>query len=359
MDKEILNALEEFKAAHTEHVDKVTERYDQLSGDILARLETVEMAVPRPGIASDPKAKAFTAYLRHGFDAIGDDHRSNLTVSSDTSAGYLAPDTFEAMIVKDIVQHSPVRQYATVTTISTGGVTMPRLDGRPTAHWVEETEDRTETDLFYGQISIPAHEAACYVDISVKLIEDAAVNIEAEIAAEFGVEFGRLENEAYLLGDGFKKPKGLLTEDLTKVKSGAAATLTADGLIDLNTALPSPYARNAIWAMNRNTMGKVRKLKSGDGQYLWQEGLSAGNPPTILGRPVVEFPDLPDVGAGTLPIIFGDFTGYRIVDRVGLSLLRDPFTRASKGQVRIHARRRTGGGMLIKNKFVAQEVGTA
>ncbi len=353
MDPELQKALNYLGEQHQAALDIANGEVTKLQ----ERLDAMELAGQRPRLShTSPADKAIMAYLRHGHDAMGDEHRNNLAVSPDTGGGYLAPDSFEAQIIKDIVQLSPVRQFATVTTISTGGVTMPRLNGRPTAHWVEETEERTETDMDYGQVSIPAHEAAAWIDVSVKLIEDAAVNIEGEIASEFGVEFARLENEAFISGDGFKRPKGFLTEDITKVKTGAATALTADGIIDLYHALPSPYAGMAIWGMNRDTMGKVRKLKTSEGSYLWQEALSAGNPPTILGRPVVEFPDLPNVGAGTFPIVFGDFSGYRIVDRVGLTLLRDPYTRASKGQIRIYARRRTGGGMLIKNKFRLHEV---
>lgn len=356
MDDELKAALAELTSNTAGAVKDAAARYD----DLAARLDGIELAGQRPGLGSGQKPidKAMAAYLRHGFDAIGEDHRANLAVSPDTGGGYLTSgSTLELEILKEISEHSPIRQYANVKAISSGGVTIPKLTGKPTGSWVGEEETRTAADMTYGQASIVVHEAACYVDVSVKLIEDAAFNIEAEVAEEVGQAFGRMESAAFTDGDGFKKPKGFLTESITKVKSGNATALTADAIIDLYHALPSAYARNAIFGMNRQTMGTVRKMKDGSGQYLWQPALSSDQPPTILGRPVVEFADQPNVGAGLLPIVFGDFSGYRILDRVGISLLRDPYTRATNGQVRIHARRRVGGAAVQLDKFRLQEVG--
>lgn len=365
MDPELEKALSHLNDNTDKVIDKANKALadaETLHADINARMEAMEIAGQRPGFNGqrNAKDKAFAAYLRHGPDAIGDEHRSNLAVSPDTGGGYLTEGTvLEREILKEIAEHSPIRQYANVKSIAAGGVTLPKLTGRPTGYWVGENEERTGTDLSYGQASIEAHEASCYVDISQKLIEDSVFDIEAEVAEEIGTEFARLEAIAFTSGNGFKRPKGYLTEDgIARVKSGGATSLTADGLVDLYHALPSAYARNAIWGMNRKTMGAARKLKTGDGTYLWQESLQAGTPSTILGRPVVEFPDQPDVGAGFLPIVFGDFSGYRVLDRVGFSLLRDPYTQAHKGNIRIIARRRVGGAAVQLDKFRFQEVGT-
>jgi HK97 family phage major capsid protein len=131
------------------------------------------------------------------------------------------------------------------------------------------------------------------------------------------------------------------------VPGGDASNLTADGLIDLFHSLPPAYRNVGAWMMNSKTVGAVRKLKSSTGNYLWVDSLVAGNPPTILSRPVIEAVDMPDIGANAFPIVFGDFnSGYRIYDRIGLTILRDPFTQATNGLVRFHARRRVGGDVV-------------
>ena len=136
--------------------------------------------------------------------------------------------------------------------------------------------------------------------------------------------------------------------------NGHATNLSTDKLIELLYALPAAYrnAAGARWAMNGNTLAAVRKLKNGTtGEYIWQPALVAGQPETLLGKPVMEMVDLPDIGDGNFPIIFGDFSAYRIVDRLALSILSDPYTQARKGVTRIHATRRTGGRVLQAARF--------
>lgn len=345
MDPELKAALDELNRSYGAAVDM--NKADIAT--ILERMDAIELGNQR--IRTDaitPARAAFSAYLRHGRDGIDDDLRANLVVSDDTAGGYItAPDTFMTEIVKNLVEFSPIRQFATVTTISTSGVKLPRQTTRPAAYWVEEVEDRTETNLAYGQLSIPMHEAATFVDVSQQLLEDAAVNVEAEVGSELAIAFAKLEADAHLTGDGVKKPKGILSDDsVTDVATGTAATITADSLIDLYHAVPSMYAKRGTWLANRNTLASIRKLKSGDGAYLWQDSLQASTPPTLLGRPIVEDPDMPEIGAGLRPLMFGDISNYRIFDRVNLSLLRDPYTQAGNGLVRIRARRRTGGAVV-------------
>jgi HK97 family phage major capsid protein len=113
-------------------------------------------------------------------------------------------------------------------------------------------------------------------------------------------------------------------------------------------SLPAYYRNRSSWMMNGTTLATVRKLKDGQGNYLWQPSFQAGQPETLLGRPVVEAVDMPDLASGTFPIAFGDFaTAYRIYDRVALSVMRDPYSLATRGLVRFHARRRVGGGVVM------------
>lgn len=316
--------------------------------------ERIEGKLRRPGAApeaADPaklEAKAFGGFLRHGREALPADEVKTLRVSEDTAGGYLAPEQFTAQVIKGIVEFSPMRQAARVGSTAAGSVLLPKRTGQPTAAWVDELEDRAATESNYGQLEIHVHEAACYVDVSQRLLEDAAVNIEAEIASDLAEEFGRLEGVAFVKGDGLKKPIGFMQNaSIAETANGHAADLSADALITLLYGMKSAYRNRGAWMMNGATLATVRKLKDGQNNYLWQPSYQAGQPETILGRPVIEAVDMDDIAADAFPIAFGDFaTAYRIYDRVALSVMRDPYSQATKGVIRFHARRRVGGDVV-------------
>ncbi|MER9820291.1 phage major capsid protein [Mesorhizobium sp. M0129] len=329
-----------------------------------ARLDGMETRLNRPAIikgANDNEPsierKAFKSFLKYGPERMPGEETKSLVISDDTRGGYLAPAEFQAEVIKNIVQFSPVRQAARVGATASSSVILPKRTGTPTASWVGETETRQSTESAYGQIEIPVNEAACYVDVSLQLLEDAAVNVESEVAMDLAEEFGRLEAVAFVNGDGFKKPTGFMTDaGIPFTVSGSAATIadadgTADGLINLMYALKPAYRANGVWMANGTTIAYLRKLKDTTKQYIWQQGVQAGEPSTLLGRPLVEAPDMPDVAAGTFPIIFGDFTRYRIYDRVAMSILRDPYSQATSGKVRFHARRRVGAANTQAEAF--------
>jgi HK97 family phage major capsid protein len=194
---------------------------------------------------------------------------------------------------------------------------------------------------------------ACYVDVSQRLLEDAAVNVESEVASDLSEEFGRLEGLGFSQGDGVKKPIGIMeAAGVAYTATGNASTLgtaPADTLIDVFYSLPAYYRNRGVWLMNSKTIAAVRKLKDGStGAYLWQPGLAQGDPATILGRPLIEDPTMDDIGSAAEPILFGSVSdAYRIYDRLNLSIMRDPYSQATSGVVRFHARRRTGGALVL------------
>ncbi|MDD2869739.1 phage major capsid protein [Neomegalonema sp.] len=351
-DEDRIGAVEETVAG----IDARLTALEGNMGDIAKSAARIEQKLARPGViaqkAEDPGAteiKAFGAYARHG-DAAGVELK-NLTLAG--TGGYLAPPDFVKEVVKNLVEFSPVRQHARVISIGAAEARMPKRTGTLTAAWVSETGDQTSTEPAYGEIALTPHEAACFVDVSNALLEDNQYNLQGELAADFAEEFGRLEGLAFVSGSGVGQPAGILADaDIEAVESGVANAITADSLIDLFHDLPGFYAANAVWGMNRSTIGVVRKLKNTGGDYLWRDTLSDGNPPTILGRPVIELPDMPDIAADATPILFGDLKqGYRIVDRLALSVMRDPYSVATKGQTRFHARRRVGGAVIKPEAF--------
>jgi len=322
------------------------------------RMDKIEARAGRAGVAAgggdDDQAavetRAFTAFVRRGREAMGADEVRSLTVADDTSGGYLAPSDFRAQVIKGIGEISPIRQHATVTSTAAGELVMPKLTGRPTAVWVGETEDRSSTEPTFGQITIPAHEASVYIDVSQKLLEDSAINVASELSAMLATEYARLEGVAFVSGNGVGKPRGVMAHgDLPSMKNGSTSALDADKLIALMYAITAAYRSRAKWFMNGSTIAAVRSLKSStSGEYLFKESLADGVPPTLLGKPVIEVSDMDDATSGKLPILFGDMAAaYRVVDRVGLSLLRDPYTQATSGLVRFHSRRRVGADLVL------------
>jgi HK97 family phage major capsid protein len=334
------------------------------------RIAALETRLSRPNVQTEQRSettieqRAFNSFLRFGHTNLTADEQRALTVSTDAAGGFITPDNFVAEMLRNVVQFSPVRQYARVMNVAGANVRMPKRTGTMTAAWVAETADRTGTQPAYGEVDLTPFEAACYVDVSNQLLEDSAFNLESELAFDAAEEFGRLEGVAFVSGDGTGKPKGILADTgIATVVSGHASTLgttPADKLIDLFYKLAPAYRANSTWAINSTVLASIRKLKDSQGNFLWQPGIALGQPETILGRPVAEMPDMPDVAADALPILIGDFSqGYRIVDRVSLAILRDPFTMATKGQTRFHMRRRVGGGTVKADAFKALKIAAA
>ena len=239
-----------------------------------------------------------------------------------------------AKLTKTSCNSSPVRQAARVGATSSGSVIVPRRTGRPTAAWVGETETRSATESAYGQVEIPIDEIACYVDVSNKLLEDAAVDVAAEVAFDLAEEFGRAEGEAFISGNGVKKPLGLLNDTgLSFTVSGTAAVIAdadggANGLIDLFYALAPFYRQRGVFMANGKTIAALRKLKDGQKQYLWQPSIAVGTAGNV-SRPSDRRGGGPARHRrGHVPVLFGDFaSAFRIYDRITLSLLRDPYRR--------------------------------
>ncbi len=354
------------EARYADLEKKIVDRVASEVRGLNDRLAQVETRANRPGGVSAPspesdlERRSFTNFVRRGIERMDAEEVRALTVATDASAGYLAPDAYGAEIIKKLVEFSPIRQYARVIGISSPSIKYPRRLTGPTATWTEESATSTESTPTYEQIGLTPYELRTFIDVSQALLEDNAYNLESELVSDLAEAFGVAEGEAFVTGDGDGKPKGLLgATGLTEVTTGAATTLgtrPSDTLIGVYHSLPSAHAQRAVWLMNRTTLGELRQIKDDNGRYLLVDPISQGMPMTILGRPVVEAVDMPDVDAGAVPIIFGDLQGYRIVDRVSFSLLRDPYSQATKGNVRLHARRRVGGDVTHTDRFIKVKV---
>lgn len=303
--------------------------------------------------------KAYPLFLRKYTDKqqnLTPEQMKALSVGIDPEGGYLVTPVMLDIIIKKIYEYDIVRQLCDVQTISTDALEFLTDYDEADAGWVGENETRSETDTpKIGMRRIPVHEMYAQPKISQKLLEDASIDPEVWIAGKIGDKFRRLEGAAFVSGDGINKPRGFLTYDdgtdlgssqIEQVASGAAAAFTTDGLIDLLFSLLEEYAMNGTFLCNRLALRDVMKLKDGDGQYIWRPGLTEGAPSTLLGRPIRTSTTMPVVAASALAMAFADWQeAYMIVDRLGISTLRDPYT--AKPHVLYYTRKRVGGD--VKN----------
>lgn len=355
----VTKALESFQAT----VDGRLKALETKSGDskLTDRLSALEAKMNRPGhgaVANDLEKKSFETFLRTGPDALNDLEKKGLVVTGNTA---LTPPEFGQEVLKLLRQFSPIRQFARVVTVGAAQIQYPRRTGSTAATWVDDTADRTESEPSYEGVNITPYEAATYTDVSNQLLEDNAYNLEGELASDLAELFGIAEGTAFVTGNGTGKPKGLMAAaGIQTVITGAAANFPAsnpaDVLIGMFHKLPNLHAQNGVWLMNRNTLGTIRQFKDAQGRYIVLDGLSQGAPVTLLGRPIVEAVDMADIGANAFPILFGDLQGYRIVDRISFQMLRDPFSMATKGQTRFHARKRVGADVTHPDRFVKLKV---
>jgi HK97 family phage major capsid protein len=340
---------------------KAVETKASASDKLTDRLDKLEAKLNRPAAGNESDAdgeierKAFNSYLRHG-DRVSQDEIKTLTVSGDPQGGYLAPAETSTEFIRDLVEFSPIRALATVRPTSAPSVSYPKRTGVTNAKWKGETQASEGSEPTFGQIEIPTREVNTYVDISNQLLADSAGVAEAEVRLALAEDFGKKEGLAFVKGVGPLAPEGLLSNaDVLHTASGQAATLgandaaVADLLISHFYSLQAGYRSRGTWLMNGTTLAAIRKLKSEGsfGMYLWQPAYAAGAPETILGRPVIEVPDMDSIGANAVPILFGDVaSAYRIIDRLALSILVNPYIQATNGITRIHATRRVGAAVV-------------
>lgn len=305
---------------------------------------------------------AFDAYLRKGDKAINRDYQNAMSVGSDPDGGYwVTPDT-TGRIATLVYESSPMRQVANVVTIGTDALEGTNdLDEDGSGGWVGEAASRGDTTTpQIGMWRIPVHEQFSQPKITQKLLDDSFFNVESWLSDKVASKLSRVENTAFITGDGVGKPRGFLTyaagtpskatwDVIQQTNSGAAGAFAAtdpgDALIDLVFSLKSAYRQGASWMMSRGTLAESRKLKDGQGNYMWQPNFGETAGANLLGFPIVEAEDMPAIAADSFSIAFGNMNlGYQIVDRIGIRVLRDPFT--DKPYIKFYTTKRVGGDVV-------------
>jgi HK97 family phage major capsid protein len=380
---EMMRAFEEFKDANDQKIaekrsgdvvleEKLT-RLDNVLTTQGQRLDAVELKQARPALdtgktetGKDNQAaleykSAFENYVRSGESAnLRTLELKALSVGSNPDGGFVVTPEIEQQIGERLLSISPIRSLASQRTISTNVYKKPMMTAGPGAGWVGETDPRTQTATpTLDALSFPAMELYAMPAATKTLLEDAAVDIEAWLAGEVEQVFAAQEGTAFVSGDGNNKPKGFLSYTTvangswtwgnigyiaSSVAGGFPATNQSDVLIDLIYAVRAGYRQNAVFLMNRKTQSVIRKFKDSTGNYLWQPPATPGSKASLMGFPLYDVEDMPDISAGSLSIAFGDFArGYLVVDRAGVTVLRDPYT--AKPYVLFYTTKRVGGGI--------------
>lgn len=344
--------------------------------EVKSRLEKVSRAAARPALdgaapVSSVEVKSFVdGYLRLGRET----EMKSLSGVVAADGGYAVPREIDALISAQLKKLSPIRSIAQVVQVGSAGYRKLITTSGVASGWVSETGTRPETQTpKFAEIVPPSGELYANPAASQAMLDDAAFNLEDWLASEVASEFARAEGAAYVSGTGTNQPKGFLaattaaTADATRafgtlqhIVSGNAAGFDAAPelkLIDLVHSLKSGHRQGAVFVMNSATLSVVRKLKAADGSFLWQPGIMEGQPARLLGYPVIEAEDMPDVAANALPIAFGNFrNGYLITERTATSILRDPYT--NKPFVHFYATKRVGGQVLDSDAIKLLKIST-
>jgi len=306
------------------------------------------------------KGEDYTDYLRRTEKA-DDEARTlalkTMSVNSDPDGGYLVIPTLGGTITTLVRETSPMRQLASVQTISSDSLEYMLDNDEASAGWVGETQARPETNTpRLSKLVIPVNEIYAMPKATQKLIDDAAVDIEAWLAAKVAQKFARMENTAFMSGDGVLQPRGILTytagtsigsQQIEQIVSGSASAFGYDGLVNLQSALKEEYQGNASWLVNRLGFGNLLLLKDGNGTPIFnmQYDMRIGLQRSVLGAPLYFATDMPTVATNALAAAYGDFkAAYQIVDRTGIRILRDPFT--DKPFVKFYTTKRVGGAVV-------------
>jgi HK97 family phage major capsid protein len=305
----------------------------------------------KTGRASDEYRKAFWNAMRtRAGEGLDTTIRNALQIGTDTEGGYLVPDEFERTLVEALEEENIFRSLANVITTSTGDRKIPVVASKGTASWVDEEGTIPDSDDSFNQVSIGAYKLGTLIKVSEELLNDSVFNLESYISKEFARRIGNKEEEAFFTGDGSGKPTGILAATggaQLGVTSAGATAITFDEVLDLFYSLKAPYRNKAVFMMNDATVKAIRKLKDGQGQYLWQPSLQAGTPDTILNRPIYTSAYVPAIASAAKTIVFGDLSYYWVADRQGRVFKRLNELYAVTGQVGFVATQRVDGKLIL------------
>lgn len=309
----------------------------------------------KTGRATDEYKRAFWNSMRNKNSY---EIQNALSIGTDSEGGYLVPDEYEKKLVEALEDEVFFRSLATVIKTSSGDRKIPIVTSKGEAAWIDEGGQFPESDDSFGQTSIGAHKLATMIKVSDELLNDSVFNIEQYISKEFGRRIGTKEEEAFFIGDGTGKPIGIFnkTGGADIGVTAATTSITFDDVMDLYYSLRAPYRNKATWLLNDSTVKAIRKLKDGNGNYIWQPSVREGEPDRILNRPYRTSIYVPELAAGNRVMAFGDYSYYWIADRQGRSFKRLNELFATTGQVGFLASERVDGKLILSEAIKTLDV---
>lgn len=309
----------------------------------------------KTGRATEEYKRAFWNGMRN---RISYDVQNALSIGTDSEGGYLVPDEYEKKLVESLQDEVFFRSLATVIRTSSGDRKIPIVTSKGEAAWIDEEGQFPESDDSFGQTSIGAYKLATMIKVSDELLNDSVFNIEQYISKEFGRRIGAKEEEAFFVGDGQGKPIGLFntTGGAETGVTAATVSITFDDVMDLYYSLRAPYRNKASWLLNDSTVKAIRKLKDGNGNYIWQPSVREGEPDRILNRPYRTSIYVPELAEGKRVMAFGDYSYYWIADRQGRSFKRLNELYAATGQVGFLACERVDGKLILSEAVKTLDV---
>ncbi len=294
--------------------------------------------------------------MREGRGALYADEIRTLTIGSDPSMGFAVPDSFETQLVQALDDANIMRSLCKVIKTASDRK-IPIVTGNTTAYWINEEGSYTASDVTLGQKTLGAHKLGVLTLASEELVHDNSFNLSAFISDDFGKAMGDKEEDAFINGDGVEKPSGILLDAELGVTAAATTAITSNELIDLVHSLGRPYRKRASFLMSDDALKLIRKLKDGNGRYIFEESLQVDVPSTLLGRPIHVSDSVPAPTAGNKAILFGDFSYYWIADRQGryFQELRELY--AATGQIGYRGNQRIDGKLVLPEamKYLAMK----
>lgn len=316
-------------------------------------------AKPKTGRASDTYRADMLKALRSNFRNVS----NVLQEGVDADGGYLVPEEYDTRLIQSLTEENILRKLG--TTITTSGERKINIAANtPAAAWIDEGEALTFGDATFSQINLDAHKLHVAVKVTEELLYDNAFGLENYIITQFAKALANAEEDAFFNGDGEGKPLGIFADKgggEIGVTAASATAITADEIINLVYSLKRPYRKNAKFIMNDNTVAVLRKLKDGNGAYLWQPSMQAGEADRLFGYPVLTSPYVPTIAAGKPVIAFGDFSYYNIGDRGTRSFAELKELFAGNGMIGFVAKERVDGKLILPEavKILKMKAGTS
>ena len=354
------------KDNYLDEADKLEERINDLKE--LQEREKREFEAQLDDEGREEKKDGYTQiyekYIRRGFENLTRDETRKLreiraqSVANATKGGYLVPEEWANTIIEKLPENNVMRMLATVDSTSVE-TNIPLSSSKPEFGWIDEEGTYPETDEEFGQKSVDAWKSGGIIKVSEELLLDNQYNLQGRISNNFSQAAGDIQEEAYINGNGVKKPRGILLDaDAGVADAGGTAGFDADDVLDLIYSVKRGYRRNAKFLANDQTAKALRKLKDSNGQYIWQPSMQAGEPDSLAGYGIEYSPAMPDFEDNAKALLFGDIKYYNIFDRQGLFMQRLDEKYADTGQIGFRAYMRTDGLLTIAEAVKYLDIGS-